>query len=363
MSRRVHKPISKKRKFCRDGVFYAELNEFFQKQLAQAGYTGCNVRVTPQRTEIIIKTTAVDKVSGKEERNLRALTALVQKRFDFKPGSLICIAGTMKDQSLSALSQAEAVKYRLLEGLSVRRACYSVLKFIKERGAKGCEVIVSGKLRGQRAKSMKFREGYMIAAGDACNYYIDEAVKHVHLRQGVLGIKVKIMLPSASEVRAGGEGVEKELPDKIELPTLKELPADKMLREQIRRQALEQLTTQPDELEVGGVGDDLGPMDDAGAYDDGAAVDVGAAAGGYGAPAADYGMPAQDSGAYGAVDAGYAAQPPAGADYGAPVSGGYDQGGYGAPPSGGRFPPAQPRFDSGAGGPPPRDFQGGFDQY
>ena len=29
-------------------------------------------------------------------------------------------------------------------------------------GAKGCEVIVSGKLRGQRAKSMKFKEGYMV---------------------------------------------------------------------------------------------------------------------------------------------------------------------------------------------------------
>lgn len=355
MSRRVHKPISKKRKFCRDGVFYAELNEFFQKQLAQAGYTGCNVRVTPNRTEIIIKTTAIDKVSGKEERNLRALTALVQKRFDFKPGSLICIAGTMKDQSLSALSQAEAVKFRLLEGLSVRRACYSVLKFIKERGAKGCEVVVSGKLRGQRAKSMKFREGYMIAAGDAVNYYIDTAVKHVHLRQGVLGIKVKIMLPSASEVRAGGEGVEKELPDKIELPTLKELPADKMLREQIRRQELEQLTQPAEELvDVGAVGGDLGGLEDAGAYD--AGVDTG-----YGA-AGDYGLPAQDAG-YG-VDAGYAAAPPSGADYGAPPSSGFADAGFGGAPSAGRYVPpgsrGPQRFDGGA---PPRDFQGGYEQY
>jgi small subunit ribosomal protein S3e len=28
-----------------------------------------------------------------------------------------------------------------------------------ESGAKGCEVIVSGKLRGQRAKAMKFKDG------------------------------------------------------------------------------------------------------------------------------------------------------------------------------------------------------------
>ncbi len=63
-----------------------------------------------------------------------------------------------------------------------------------ESGAKGCEIIVSGKLRGQRAKAMKFVDGLMIHSGDPINQYVQKAVKHVQLRQGVLGIKVKIML-------------------------------------------------------------------------------------------------------------------------------------------------------------------------
>ena len=70
------------------------------------------------------------------------------------------------------------------------RACYGVLRFIMESGAKGCEVIVSGKLRAQRAKAMKFKDGYMISSGHPVNEYIDGAVRHVMLRQGVLGIKV-----------------------------------------------------------------------------------------------------------------------------------------------------------------------------
>ncbi|KAI3975870.1 hypothetical protein MKX01_030715, partial [Papaver californicum] len=73
-------------------------------------------------------------------------------------------------------------------------ACYGVLRFVMESGAKGCEVIVSGKLRAARAKSMKFKDGYMISSGQPVNEYIDSAVRHVLLRQGVLGIKVKIML-------------------------------------------------------------------------------------------------------------------------------------------------------------------------
>ena len=34
-----------------------------------------------------------------------------------------------------------------------------------ESGAKGCEVVVSGKLRAARAKSMKFTDGFMIHSG------------------------------------------------------------------------------------------------------------------------------------------------------------------------------------------------------
>lgn len=67
------------------------------------------------------------------------------------------------------------------------RACYGVLRFIMESGAKGCEVIVSGKLRGQRAKSMKFVDGFRIHAGHPTIDYIDSAVTHVHLRQGMVG--------------------------------------------------------------------------------------------------------------------------------------------------------------------------------
>jgi ribosomal protein S3 len=45
--------ISKKRKFVADGVFRAELSEFFTRELAEEGYSGCDVRVTHARTEVL----------------------------------------------------------------------------------------------------------------------------------------------------------------------------------------------------------------------------------------------------------------------------------------------------------------------
>ncbi|KAK4337036.1 hypothetical protein RND71_043384 [Anisodus tanguticus] len=128
-------------------------------------------------------------------------------------------ADKVVDRGLCAIAQCESLRYKLFGGLAVRRACYGVLRFIMESGAKGCEVVVSGKLRGQRAKSMKFVDGWMIHAGEPVNDYIDTAVRHVLLRQGVLGIKVKIMLPYDPQ---GKHGPSRPLPDQIKIIEPKE---------------------------------------------------------------------------------------------------------------------------------------------
>ncbi len=114
-----------------------------------------------------------------------------------------------------------------------------------ESGAKGCEVVVSGKLRAARAKSMKFtvgllilypinlvvpeitllttymtvQDGFMIHSGQPAKDFIDSATRHVLLRQGVLGIKVKIMRGSDPE---GKSGPSKTLPDSVTIIEPKE---------------------------------------------------------------------------------------------------------------------------------------------
>merc|ERR1712118_627378 len=195
--------ISKKRKFVADGVFYAELNELLTRELAEYGYAGVDVRVTPLRTEIIIKATRTQQVLGEKGRRIRELASVVQKRFNFAEGTVELYAERVANRGLCAVAQCESLRYKLLGGLAVRRACYGVLRFVMENGAKGCEVVVSGKLRAQRAKVMKFSDGFMISTGNPKRMYIDEASRHVFMRQGILGIKVKIMMAHDPEGKCG----------------------------------------------------------------------------------------------------------------------------------------------------------------
>jgi small subunit ribosomal protein S3e len=139
--------------------------------------------VTAVRTEIIIKATRTQDVLGEKGQRIRELTSVVQKRyvicsfafyqlhiffrFNFADGTVEIFAERVASRGLNAQTQAESLKYKLLGGLAVRRACYGVLRFVMESGAKGAVVTVSGKVRGQRAKSQKFSDGYMIKTGQA----------------------------------------------------------------------------------------------------------------------------------------------------------------------------------------------------
>jgi len=210
--------ISMKHLFVRDGLFKAEVDEFFKRELAEDGYSGIIVRKS-KAVEIIIIATRTDQVLGEKTRRIRELTQIVNKRWGAEQGAIDLFVERLETRGLSAVAQAESLRYKLVEGLAVRRAAYGVLRFIMEAGAKGCEVIISGKIRGQRAKAMKFNDGMMIHSGNPVKYYVDTAVRHVKLRQGMLGIKVKILKPYDKE---GKSGPKIRYPDIVEIMEPKE---------------------------------------------------------------------------------------------------------------------------------------------
>jgi len=202
--------MNKKKKFIADGVFHAELHTFLTRALAAAGYAGIEIRVTPVKTEIRIKAAKVQEVLGQDGLKIRELTSLVQKRFGYAQDAVDLKVASIFKKGMCASAQAEVVKFKLLKGIPVRMAAISVIRNVLKEGGRGCEVIISGKLRQQRAKTMKFKQGYMICTGQPKLDFLDIAVRHVGFKQGIMGVKVKIMLP---EDPTGRAGVKFHLPD------------------------------------------------------------------------------------------------------------------------------------------------------
>lgn len=214
--------INTKKKFVADGVFQAELNEFLTRCLGMEGYAGIEVRATSMSTEIRIKAAKAREILEKSARKIRELKSLIEKRYNFNDEDNkveLSIKPLAYDRNLCAAAQAETLKFKLLNGTPVRVAANNILGLVMRRGgAKGCEVIISGKVRGQRAKSQKYKQGYLVSTGQPKLEFIDEAIRHVELRQGVLGVKVKIMM---DHERATGK-FRKVMPDFVKIHEPKE---------------------------------------------------------------------------------------------------------------------------------------------
>merc|ERR1711879_315627 len=63
------------------------------------------------------------------------------------------------------------------------------------------------------------RGGYIISTGQPKNEFMDCAVRHVFFKQGIIGVKVKILLPTDL---TGRKGVKKALPDSVKIHPPKE---------------------------------------------------------------------------------------------------------------------------------------------
>ncbi len=213
---------STKRKFVADGVFRAEVNELLKQSLADFGFSGIEVNFTKSATEVRVLVSKFNELMDEKKQSgikIKELKGLIEQRYGFDRTSdhkFVLLAKRTTHNGICAQEQAEYLKKRLLLGVPVRTAAMNVIKQMLQRGSKGCEVTISGKLRQQRAKSMKFRDGYMIHSGQPRNTYIDSAVRHIGLRQGIMGVKVRIMLPHNPKAGEGrGFGVSKPLPDVI----------------------------------------------------------------------------------------------------------------------------------------------------
>jgi small subunit ribosomal protein S3e len=206
--------ISKKKKFVADGVFNAEVHELLGKFLNAAGYSGCVIKNVSNKIIMNAKVVNKQEALGKNGVRGNELEALIEKRFNFKKGHIEVKFEVIKNKSLSAAVQVELLKAKLLQGAPTRSAAMFIIRNVmRVKECKGCEIIVSGKLRQQRAKTVKYKQGYQISTGNPKNEFIDSAIRHVFFKMGIMGIKVKIMLPTDFSGKIGG--VAKYLPDKI----------------------------------------------------------------------------------------------------------------------------------------------------
>jgi small subunit ribosomal protein S3 len=181
------------RHFIDESIRKVEIDEFLQRELERAGYGGAEITNTPLGARVIIYAMKPGIVIGRRGTTIRELTKLLEDKFNLMNPQIA--VSEVEVPELHPNIMASRIAEALERGIHFRRSGFWALNRIMSAGALGAEIVISGKLRTQRHRYEKYRQGYLPTTGEAALRNVKTAVRHVKLKPGILGVKVKIVPP------------------------------------------------------------------------------------------------------------------------------------------------------------------------
>jgi len=207
--------VSTTRHFIDEAIRNLEIDEFLGRKLDKAGYGGAEIARTPLGTRVIISATRPGLVIGRRGSNIIQLTRTLEEEFKLQNPQIA--VSEIEVPELNARVMCSRIADALQRGIHFRRTGFWALNQIMKAGALGAEIVIRGKLTSQRHRYEKYREGYIVRSGDPASKSVRRVVTSVQLKQGLIGISVKIIPPGAAfpdriQIVKGIEAKEGEAP-------------------------------------------------------------------------------------------------------------------------------------------------------
>ena len=181
--------------FIESGLQRSQIDEFFEQELGRAGYGGMELAKTPMGTQIVLKAEKPGMVIGKGGKNIRAITAELERRFDLDDPQID--VQEVDEPDLNAQIVADRLANALERGWYFRKAGHTTLERIMDAGALGAEIVLSGKVTGARGRVEKFTAGYVKHNGEPADEIVDRGKGISVMKLGTIGVNVKIIPPDA----------------------------------------------------------------------------------------------------------------------------------------------------------------------
>ena len=223
-------------KMIRRNVDRQLVREFLLKETERAGFGGLTFNRTPEGTKVTLRAEQVGRVIGRRGKVIHDLQRRLQEDFDLDNPQLE--VEEIEESRTNAQVMASRLASSLERGWFFRRAGHSTVQNIMDAGARGCIVILSGKITGARHRVEKFQKGHIKYCGETALQLMDVGFSTAVKKLGTIGCTVRIMRPGAKlphEITIQ-ERSESGLPDLVEASGF--VPLD--LEEALERAAREE---------------------------------------------------------------------------------------------------------------------------
>ena len=203
-------------KMIRRNVDRQLVREYLLKETERAGFGGLTFNRTPEGTKVTLQAEQVGRVIGRRGKVIHDLQRRLQEDFDLDNPQLE--VEEIEESRTNAQVMASRLASSLERGWFFRRAGHSTVQNIMDAGARGCIVILSGKITGARHRVEKFQKWHIKYCGETALELMDVGFSTAVKKLGTIGCTVRIMrpgtkLPHEIDIQ---ERSESGLPDLVE---------------------------------------------------------------------------------------------------------------------------------------------------
>ncbi|NJL43956.1 MAG: 30S ribosomal protein S3 [Nitrosarchaeum sp.] len=147
------------RKFVKQNIKEFQIKEFIEETLSRVGLSAVRFQRTPLGEKIVVVASRPGLVVGRAGSNIAGLTQQLKQKFKLENPqieieevqSLALDANIMAEMIVNSLERFGTQRFK---GIG-----HKAMADIMAAGAKGVEILISGKIPGARAKSWRFFRG------------------------------------------------------------------------------------------------------------------------------------------------------------------------------------------------------------
>ncbi|MEM3154697.1 MAG: 30S ribosomal protein S3 [Candidatus Woesearchaeota archaeon] len=200
------------RKFIAEKLKEHQIQEFVSQTLKNVGHSHTKLMKTPLGEKVIIYASRPGLVVGRKGENIKKLTNTLKKKFNLENPQIEI--SEVENPNLDSQIVAERIASTIERfGINKFKAIgHKTMMDVMGAGALGIEILISGKVPSQRAKTWRFYSGYLKKCGNISTEGVKRAQAVAIMKTGEIGIQVAIMTPDV------------KLPDDIEVGKKEEAP-------------------------------------------------------------------------------------------------------------------------------------------
>jgi small subunit ribosomal protein S3 len=179
--------------FIKKGLKRVELETYLEEELGRTGYGGVEVKRMATGTRVVLHVERPGMVIGRKGRSIKQLTENLEKNYGLENPQIEVVE--IPRPELHAQIMAKRIAFALEKGIGVRRIGEMMLRRIMEAGARGVEIVITGRIAGERSRRQRFYAGYLSKAGEPALTIVSHGYAPAKLKAGIAGVRASIMPP------------------------------------------------------------------------------------------------------------------------------------------------------------------------